>query len=253
MIEVYNPFSLAGKTVLVTGASSGIGRATAIECSRLGATVVATGRDEARLGETIAALTGKGHVLIQADLTKAEDVARLVQEMPQIDGLVCNAGITRRRPVSYVKEEELHEVFETNTFACFILTKTIMKARKMNRGGSMVFVSSMSARQVTPGNAMYAASKAAVESFARSCAIEFAPMQIRSNAILPGMVETPLVWQAKISTDIIERDKQHFLLQRYGKPEEIAWAIIYLLSDASAWTTGISLIVNGGGSVVRDK
>ena len=241
MTEAYNPFSLAGKTVLVTGASSGIGRATAIECSRLGATVVATGRDEARLGETMAALTGKGHVSIQADLTKAEDVSRLVQEMPQIDGLVCNAGITRRRPISFVKEDELQEVFNTNTFACFTLTKAIMKARKMNRGGSMVFVSSMAARQVTPGNAMYAASKAAVESFARSCALEYAPMQIRSNAILPGMVETPMNNAGGLSADAIERDKQNYLMKRYGKPEEIAWGIIYLLSDASGWTSGTSM------------
>ena len=243
-MEGYNPYSLSGKTVLVTGASSGIGRATAIECSRLGATVVVTGRDEARLGETMAALTGEGHVSILADLTKAEDVARLVSELPQIDGFVCNAGITRRRPVSYVKEEELHEVFETNTFAAFTLTKAIMKAKKMNRGGSMIFLSSMAARLVTPGNAMYAASKAAVESFARSCAQEFAPMQIRANAILPGMVDTTLSKQGALSAEMIERDKQNYLLKRYGKPEEIAWAIIYLLSDASAWTSGTSMMVS---------
>ena len=243
MMEGYNPYSLAGKTVLVTGASSGIGRATAIECSRLGATVVVTGRDEARLGETMAALTGEGHVSVLADLTKAEDVAKLISELPQIDGFVCNAGITRRRPVSYVKEEELHEVFETNTFAAFTLTKAIMKAKKMNRGGSMIFLSSMAARLVTPGNAMYAASKAAVESFARSCAQEYAPMQIRANAILPGMVETTLSKQGALSAEMIERDKQNYLLKRYGKPEEIAWAIIYLLSDASAWISGTSMMV----------
>ena len=239
----YNPYALAGKTVLVTGASSGIGRATAIECSRLGATVVATGRDEARLSETMAALISDGHVSILADLTKAEDVAKLVSDLPQIDGFVCNAGITRRRPVSYMKEEELHEVFETNTFVAFTLTKALMKAKKINRGGSMVFISSMAARQATPGNAMYAASKAAVESFARSCAQEYAPMQIRANAILPGMVETPMNKLGALSAETIERDKQHYLMKRYGKPEEVAWAVIYLLSDASAWTSGTSMMV----------
>lgn len=243
-MEGYNPYSLAGKTVLVTGASSGIGKATAIECSRLGATIVATGRDEARLAETMAALAGVGHVSLLADLTKTEDVTKLASELPQIDGLVCNAGITKRRPVSYVKEEELHEVFETNTFAAFMLTKAIMKARKMNRGGSIVFLSSMAARQVSPGNAMYAASKAAVESFARSCAQEYAPMQIRANAILPGMVETPMNRQGSLSAETIERDKQNYLLKRYGKPEEVAWAVIYLLSDASAWTSGTSMVVS---------
>lgn len=241
---VYNPYSLAGKTVLVTGASSGIGRATAIECSRLGAIVVITGRDEARLSETMAELNGAGHMSIQADLTNSEDVARLVAELPKIDGFVCNAGITRRRPVSYVKEDELREVFETNTFAAFMLSKALMKAKKMNRGGSMVFLSSMAARQVSPGNAMYAASKAAVESFARSCAQEYAPMQIRANAILPGMVETPMNKQGALSVENIERDKQNYLLKRYGKPEEIAWAIIFLLSDASSWTSGTSMVVS---------
>lgn len=243
-MEGYNPYSLEGKMVLVTGASSGIGRATAIECSRLGATVVATGRDEARLNETMAALTDEGHVSILADLTKAEDVERLVSALPRIDGFVCNAGITKRRPVSYVKDEELHEVFETNTYAAFTLTRALIKAKKMNRGGSMVFLSSMAARQVTPGNAMYAASKAAVESFARSCAQEYAPMQIRANAILPGMVETPLNKKGALSVEAIERDKQNYLLKRYGKPEEIAWAIIYLLSNASAWTSGTSMVVS---------
>ena len=152
-----------------------------------------------------------------------------------------------------VKEEELREVFETNTLAAFMLTKALMKAKKMNRGGSMVFLSSMAARQVTPGNAMYAASKAAVESFARSCAQEFAPMQIRSNAILAGMVETPLTIKGLLSAEALERDKQHYLLQRYGKPEEIAWTVIFLLSDASKWTTGSSVVIDGGGRVVRDK
>ena len=107
----------------------------------------------------------------------------------------------------------------------------------------MIFLSSMAARLVTPGNAMYAASKAAVESFARSCAQEYAPMQIRANAILPGMVETTLSKQGALSAEMIERDKQNYLLKRYGKPEEIAWAIIYLLSDASAWISGTSMMV----------
>lgn len=242
----YNPYSLEGKTVLVTGSSSGIGQATAIECAKLRAKVIITGRNEQRLAETYSRLEGDGHQKVAADITMEEDRQQLVSELPPLDGFVCNAGITRRKPVGYVKEEELREVFTTNTFAAFMLTKAIMRAKKVNRDGSLVFMSSMAARQVTPGNSMYAASKAAIESFSRSCAQEYASKGIRSNAILPGMVETPLTMAGMLSAEDIERDKQHYMLKRYGKPEEIAWAVIFLLSDASKWITSTSLIVAGG-------
>lgn len=249
----YNPYSLEGKTVLVTGSSSGIGQATAIECAKLGAKVIITGRNEQRLAETYSRLEGDGHQKVAADIIMEEDRQQLVSELPPLDGFVCNAGITRRKPVGYVKEEELREVFTTNTFAAFMLTKAIMRAKKVNRDGSLVFMSSMAARQVTPGNSMYAASKAAIESFSRSCAQEYASKGIRSNAILPGMVETPLTMAGMLSAEDIERDKQHYMLKRYGKPEEIAWAVIFLLSDASKWITSTSLIVAGGGRILREK
>ena len=244
---MYNPFSLSGKTILVTGASSGIGRATAQECSKLGARVIVTGRNEQRLTETLGSLAGTGHRLVVADVTEEEDRKRLIGELPLLDGFVCNAGITKRTPVSYGKEEELQEIFNINTFTAFLLTKSLMRFKRMNAGGSMVFVSSMAARQVTPGNAMYAASKAAIESFSRSCAQEYAGKGIRSNAILPGMVETPMVSNGMLTPEDMERDKSHYLLKRYGKPEEIAWTIAFLLSDASKWITSTSLIVAGGG------
>lgn len=244
-MPAYNPFSLDGKTVLITGASSGIGKATAIECARLGAKLVITARNEQRLSETLHLLEGEGHRMILADLTKPEDVSRLVGELPQIDGFVCNAGINKRRPIDFIKEEVMRDLFETNLFACVLLTKAMMKAKKINNNGSMVFVASMAARQSSVGNAVYAASKAGIESFSRSCAVEYAHKGIRSNAVLPGMIETPLVTNGLLSEEDIEKDKAHYLLKRYGKPEEIAWAIIYLLSDASAWTTSTSLVVSG--------
>lgn len=248
----YNPYSLEGKTVLVTGGSSGIGQATAIECAKFGASVVITGRNEQRLAETFSQLNGSGHQMVVADITVEEDRQRLVASLPQIDGFVCNAGISRRKPIGYVKEDELREVFDTNTLSAFLLTKAIMRAKKVNRDGSLVFMSSMAARQVTPGNSMYAASKAAIESFSRSCAQEYASKGIRSNAILPGMVETPLTMAGMLSAEDIERDKQHYMLRRYGKPEEVAWAVIFLLSDASKWITSTSFIVAGGGRIVRN-
>ena len=250
---MYNPYSLKGKNILVTGASSGIGKAIAIECSKLGATVILTARNEVRLKETLDQLEGNGHQTIVADITNEDDRKRLADSIPQIDGFVCNAGITKRKPVSFVKEEELREIFETNTFAAFLLTKAIMKAKKMNKEGSMVFMASMAAKTVTPGNSMYAASKAAIESFSRSCALEYAAKGIRANAILPGMIETPLINSGMLSEVEIERDKQHYMLKRYGKPEEIAWAVIFLLSDASKWITSTSLLINGGGRIVKEK
>ncbi len=249
---MYNPYSLQNKTILITGASSGIGRATAIECSRLGAKVILTARNEQRLAETMAALEGNGHIVIVADITKSEDVVALVKQLPQIDGFVCNAGITKRKPINFIKEEELHEIFETNTFSAFMLTKAIMKAKKMNKNGSVVFLSSKAAVQNTPGNSMYAASKAAIISFSRACALEYAGSGIRSNAVLPGMVETPLTTKGMLSAEDIERDKQRYMLRRYGKPEEIAWSIIYLLSDASTWITSSCVVIDGGGRIVRD-
>ncbi len=244
---MYNPYSLQNKTILITGASSGIGRATAIECSRLGAKVVITARNEQRLAETMAALEGNGHIVIVADITKNEDVVALVKQLPRIDGFVCNAGITKRKPINFIKEEELHEIFEINTFSAFLLTKAIMKAKKMNKNGSMVFLSSKAAVQNTPGNSMYAASKAAIISFSRACALEFAGSGIRSNAVLPGMVETPLTMAGMLSAEDIERDKQRYMLRRYGTPEEVAWSIIYLLSDASSWITSSCITIDGGG------
>lgn len=249
----YNPYSLEGKTILITGASSGIGRATAIECAKLGARVVITGRNEGRLAETLNCLDGKGHQMRVADITIEDERKLLVDALLQIDGFVCNAGITKRKPISFVKEEELLEVFNTNTFAAFLLTKAIMKAKRMNKDGSIVFVSSMAAKMVTPGNSIYAASKAAIESFSRSCAQEYAGKGIRSNAVLPGMVETPLISSGMLSQEDMERDRQHYMLKRYGRPEEIAWAIIFLLSDASKWITNTSLIIAGGGRVIREN
>lgn len=243
---MYNPYSLKGKTILITGGSSGIGKATAIECSKLGATIILTARNKVRLKETLDQLEGNRHQMIVADITKEDDRKRLAVSIPQIDGFFCNAGITKRKPISFVKEEELKDIFETNTFAAFLLTKAIMKAKKLNMEGSMVFMASMAAKIVTPGNSMYAASKAAIESFSRSCALEYAAKGIRANAILPGMVETPLINGGMLSQEDMERDKQQYLLKRYGKPEEIAWAVAFLLSDASKWITSTSLFVAGG-------
>lgn len=242
----YNPFTLEGKTILVTGASSGIGRATAIECSKMGACVVITGRNEERLNETLLSLEGEGHQQIIADLTNEQDIEKLVVQIDRIDGLVNNAGLGRNKPVNFIKREDLDYVYSTNVFASILLTKALLKKKKINKGGSLVFTSSISSRLNSPGIAMYASSKAAISSFMRSCAIELGDKQIRSNAVLPGMVETKLITRGDYTEDDMNRDKELYALKRYGQPIEIAHGIIYLLSDASSWMTGTELVIDGG-------
>ena len=242
----YNPFTLEGKTILITGASSGIGRATAIECSKLGAKCVITGRNEERLNETLSKMEGDGHQIIVADIATQDGIDIVVERSPAIDGLVNNAGVSHTKPISFIKEEELNRIFSINTFAPIVLTKSLLKKKKMNVGGSIVFVSSAASINPDIANSIYSATKAAIASFSRSCAKELSVKQIRSNSVHPGMVETELVKNLIFSAEDLDNDKAKYILKRYGKPEEIAWSIIYLLSDASAWVTGTSMIIDGG-------
>ena len=243
---MYNPYSLKGKTILITGASSGIGRATAIECSKLGAKCVITARNESRLQNTFDSLEGNGHKQIIADLTKADNLIQLVNDIPLIDGLVNNAGIALTKLISFIKEEDLNNMFGVNTFAPVMLTKELLKKKKVNKGGSIVITSSLASMRETLGNAVYGMTKAAVESFSRFCALEFSNRQIRVNSVHPGMVNTEMVEELILSTEDRESDKKKYPLQRYGTPQEIAWAIIYLLSDASSWMTGSHIVIDGG-------
>ena len=244
----YNPYSLKGKTILITGASSGIGAETAVECSRLGATVVLTGRNVERLLSVMTRLDSsysQGHRYVIADLTSEEETKEMVEQLGQIDGLVNNAGTNRIKPVGFIKNEDLEYIFHSNTYSSVMLTKMLLKGKKLNHNSSIVFTSSVSAFFNAPGRALYASSKAAITSFMRSFAVELADKGIRANAVHPGLVETKLIHDT-LSDEERTNDLNQYPLKRYGKPEEIAWAIIYLLSDASAWVTGTSLVIDGG-------
>lgn len=246
----YNPFSLKGKNVLITGASSGIGQTTAIECSRLGARVIITGRNAERLMETYELLDGDGHTHITADLTIQEDIDKIVSSIEPIDGLVNNAGLLgKTKPVNFIKQEDLDKLYQTNVFSSILLTKSLLKGKKISNGASMVFTSSLSAQLSAPGIAVYASTKAAVTAYMRTCALELGERKIRANAVLPGMVETDLIANNTYSSADFERDKELYALRRYGNPNDVAHAIIYLLSDASSWVTGTSLVVDGGRSL----
>jgi NAD(P)-dependent dehydrogenase (short-subunit alcohol dehydrogenase family) len=244
----YNPFSLDGKTVLITGASSGIGRATAIECSKMGAKLVITGRNEIRLEETYSLLSGDGHFKMIADLSKMEDINNLTACIPELDGCVNNAGITKLQPTQFIKEVDLHEIMQINAFAPIMLIQRLVNKKKLKKFSSVVFTSSVAGTyRCSYGNAMYAASKGALNNFMRNAALDLASKNIRCNSVNPAMVLSSLPEKlSELTEDQLKTNMEKYPLKRWGKPEEVAYAIIYLLSDASAWVTGSSLLIDGG-------
>ncbi len=251
MTSPYNPFSLVGKTILVTGATSGIGRATAIECSKMGATIILTGRNEIRLSETLNLLEGNNHIKISADLCDEEKRSKLVNMISKIDGLVHAAGKVKTLPFQFLNKVSITDTFEINFIAPTLLTQQLIKTKKINEGGSIVFISSINGPTIASvGHSAYAASKGAISAVVKNIAIEVASKHIRVNGILPGMTETPLIHRDAITDEQLEVDRKNYPLKRYGEPKEIAFAAIYLLSDASAWVTGTNLIIDGGFTLI---
>lgn len=245
----YNPFTLEGKTVLVTGASSGIGKAAAIECSKAGARVIITARNEDRLRETHSQLADAEEQpeWILADMQKDEDIQSLVEQLPVLDGVVCNAGISINVPIAFIDREKIQQVLDVNTVAPILLTRQLIKKKKVAKGGSIVFTSSISGNNtVTVAHEMYSASKTAITGFMRNAALDLAVKGIRCNAVHPGMINTSMVHSGKYSEEQLQKDMDNYPLHRFGEPEEVAYAMIYLLSDAAAWVTGHSLVIDGG-------
>ena len=243
----YNPYSLEGKTILVTGASSGIGQATAIECSRMGARVVITGRDEERLKNTLDSLEGDGHQSYICELTSQTEVEHLVSTMPSINGVVLCAGRSRSLPILFSTREKFDEIFNINFFAPVELMRLLSKKKKLLKGGSAVFVVSIGGtKRWTPGNASYGASKAALQAMVNYFAVELGHKKIRVNGVSPGMVETPLIHHGTLTQEQLDADRMKYPLERYGQPIDVAHAINFLLSDAASWITGHCLVIDGG-------
>jgi NAD(P)-dependent dehydrogenase (short-subunit alcohol dehydrogenase family) len=244
-----NPFSLDGKTILVTGASSGIGQTTAISCAKMGANVVITGRDQGRLPAT-ADLSGTAVTQIVADLTVQADMENLLAALPPLDGAVLCAGNSTTLPLQFGSREKFDEMFDVNFFAPVELLRLMYKKKILQKGSSVVLLASIGGtHSFMPGNGVYGASKAALNSVMKYAAREYASRKIRVNSICPGMVDTPLIHRGTITEEQLAEDAKRYPLGRYGKPEDIANGAIYLLSDASSWLTGHDLVIDGGFSI----
>ena len=244
--KIYNPFSLEGKTILVTGASSGIGRATAIECSKLGARIILTGRSEERLQGTLGLLNGTEHLVFPFDLSKIEDLDLFVDKLPTLDGLVNNAGITITYPVQFIKADNLNEILSINTISPVLLTQKLLRKKRLLRNSSVVFTASISGIYcVIPGNAMYSITKAAINAFMKNAAVELAYKGIRFNCVCPGMVDTGILEAGVVTKEQLEIEKAKYPMKRFGNPHEVALGIVYFLSDSS-FVTGSDLVMDGG-------
>jgi len=242
------PFSLEGKRVLITGSSSGIGRQIAISCSKMGATVIGTGRDTSKLDETLGLLSGAGHLMVPADLTQASgrDSVMAAIDNP-LEGIVHCAGISRLSPVRMMTEAHLLEIMAINVNAPMLLTQVLLKKQKIQDGGSILFISSIAAHIGVAGVAGYSGSKAALLAMMRCLAMEVVKRKIRVNCLSPSLVETPLfeAMELQSGTSSMEQKRNDHPLG-FGKPEDIANASVFFLSEASRWITGTTLVMDGG-------
>ena len=243
---MYNPFTLEGKTIMVTGASSGIGKHIAIDCSKMGARLAITGRNEERLRQTMDALEGDGHKMIIADLNKQEDIDALVSQTDAVDGLALIAGIGFKLPVKFINQAKIDEIFKTNLFAPMLIVQGLLKKKKINKGGSILLMSSAAAFYATVSYALYGSSKGALNSFMKVLALEVAPLRVRVNSIQPAYIQGTAITEANVMPEAFENWSDTCPLGRCGNPQDVSNAAIYFLSDASTWITGNAFIIDGG-------
>ena len=239
---------LTGKRILVTGASSGMGRVFCRMIANEGATVILVARNEERLQKTLASMEGTGHSYLVCDLTDEEQLKLLVGKLPPLDGVVFCVGINEFVPVKFIKQEKIDNIFQTNYFSTLQLTQLLQKKKLINKKASLVYISSLSSVLGVPGTILYASSKAAINSAVKVIAAELAPQGIRANAICPGIVRTEMLCGTNIDEEIFTRQEAEYPLG-LGTPEDVGYAVLYLLSDGSRWLTGQCMILDGGYSL----
>lgn len=243
-------FHLPNKTILITGASSGIGREIAISVSKMGGILIITGRNEIALKETFSLLEGNSHTMLIADLTDVKQVEIFSSEIPNLDGVVLNAGISDPFPIKYLTGKKIEQTFNTNFNAAVLLIATLLRKKIIKNEASIVFVSSISANFPSKGGAMYGSSKAALENFSKVLALELSQKKIRSNCVAPGMVKTKIYDDVE---SVISKEAMNKHIEQYplgvGFSKDVANSVIFLLSNASRWITGTSIVIDGGYSL----
>lgn len=245
--------NLQGKTVLVTGASSGIGRQAAISISNQGGKLIITGRNENNLRQTLNSLVGDGHMMLAGDLLEDDHRKALVDMLPQLDGLVHCAGIVGPTPAKYIRHDDIKKMMGINYKIPVLLTAAILQKKLMNKGGSVVMMSSIVTQSPYFGGTLYSSSKAAIEAYTRTLALELVDRKIRVNCLSPGLVNTPLITDpAKEENPEIVEDSLQRYLAKYpmgiGEAEDVANSIVFLLSDESKWISGANIPM---GAVIR--
>ena len=242
------PFELKGKTILVTGASSGLGKQCAITASEQGATTIITGRNAERLQDTFGKLSGTGHKMFIADLTVQADISAMVDQIPDLNGVVYSTGISDLAPARFVKQQEVDKTFSISYNASVLLTSELLAKKKLVKNAcSLVFISTISTKYPFVGGTMYISAKAALESYAKVLALELAPKGIRSNSLSPAFVRTPMLDDTaeKYSDEAVRKIEAQQLLG-LGEPEDVANVVAFFLSDAARWITASNLILGGG-------
>ncbi len=238
--------NLTGKTFLITGASSGIGQATAILASKLGARLFITGRDEGKLADTYNSLEGNDHGMFPVELTDEGQMLELVKYMPVVNGIVHGAGIIGPTPAKFIRQDDIDKLFRINFEVPVLLTGKIMMAKKLENGSSIVFMSSVVTKSPYFGGALYSSAKSALEAYSATLALEGAPKKIRSNILSPALVNTPLLTDpAREGNPEIVDDSIQRYLKKYpmgiGEPDDVANLIVFLLSDESRWISGANI------------
>lgn len=239
--------TLKEKSILVTGASSGIGRHIAIIAADLGAQVTITGRNEVNLKETISLMKGNDHKIFVVDMSVENELDTIIQGSLPYDGVVFNAGIVEYLPIKFLTPSKINSVFSVNFESNVLLSQKLIKNKLLNKKSSLVYISSISSKLGVPGTAIYSASKAALSTFSKVLASELASQGIRSNCVSPGIVKTAMTDKAGdiISEEELKKASLDYPLG-YGEVNDIAGLVMYLLSDISKWMTGSDLIIDGG-------
>jgi NAD(P)-dependent dehydrogenase (short-subunit alcohol dehydrogenase family) len=246
-----NLLDLTGKTILITGASSGIGKSSALLCSKLGASLIITGRNEIKLNNVFSLLEGNKHLQFPIDFENENSINELCSKIDSLDGIIHSAGIALNSPFKFTNIEKLSKILHINFEIPFTITQVLLKEKKINKESSIVFVSSVSGYNVVArGISAYSASKGAISASIRVMALELSSRKIRVNAVCPGMVNTEMNLDNSILTnEDLKTDEFRNYPLGYGKPEDVANAIVFLLSDASSWITGTNLVIDGGASI----